>query len=124
MARPSKLTPELQAEICEHLEAGNYLETAAAAVGVHKSTVYDWMDKGADEEEGPHADFLAAVDLARALAEIHDVAQVRARVDNWQAHMTLLERRSPDRWGRKQRIDHAGHDGGPVEIRLAYSSDE
>jgi transposase len=36
----------------------------------------------------------------------------------WQAAAWILERRHPDRWGRRERVELTGRDGGPVESRV------
>ncbi|MEV7011735.1 hypothetical protein [Streptosporangium sp. NPDC051022] len=68
--RKTKLTPELQEELCRHLAAGQYLRTACDLTGVHESTVYRWLDQG-EPEDAPELfrDFRDAVTRARAEAE-------------------------------------------------------
>ena len=44
--RPTKLTYELQAKVCDALRAGNYIETAAAFAGIAKSTLYKLTQEG------------------------------------------------------------------------------
>lgn len=100
-----KLTPELQALVVAHLAAGNYLETAAQAAGVDKTTLYDWLKKGSTGKE-PYAGFSHAVVDAQAKAEARDVQRMDAHgFTNWQAVAWRLERRHPDRWGRKERVE-------------------
>ena len=114
--RPTKLTPEKQEEIVKYLRAGNYVETAAAYAGLSKASVYNWMRRGRREierveddprrkireEEQPYVDFLYAVEKAQARAEITSVALInRASETQWQAAAWRLERKHPDRWGRK-----------------------
>ena len=59
MARPTKLTPEVQLEICNWLKLGYYQEDAAIMAGISASTYYEWMKKGELErvalEEGEKA---------------------------------------------------------------------
>src|SRR5687767_7699095 len=100
--RPSKLTPELQGRICDALRRGAYVETAAAMADVSKATLYGWLKLGAREEEGPHSEFLNAVEKAQAEAEMRDLDRVDAAAEGgtWQAAAWRLERRSPERWGR------------------------
>lgn len=50
MARPTILTPELAEQIAQHIRAGAYAETAAAAAGIHKETFYAWLRDGAREK--------------------------------------------------------------------------
>jgi transposase len=76
MGRKTLLTDELSGEICDLLEQGNYLETAAQAAGVSIKTVYHWMKRGADGE-APYGAFLDAVTRARAKAETDLVQTVR-----------------------------------------------
>jgi transposase len=100
--RPSKLSPELQGRIVRQLRAGNYIETAAAACGVSKVTLYSWMRLGADEQQGPHVDFLNAVETSLAEGEQRDVARIdRAAGRTWRAAAWRLERRHPGRWGQR-----------------------
>ena len=132
MARPTKLTPELQDEIIKVIRSGNYIETACAYVGINKSTFYDWLKRGAREKdriaknprakvrksEKPFVDFSNAIEKALAHAEIRDVAIIgKAAEENWQAAAWRLERKFPDRWGRKDKysLEHSGKDGGPIE---------
>ncbi|HXF72327.1 MAG TPA: hypothetical protein VNO79_06935 [Actinomycetota bacterium] len=46
MARPTKLSPEVQARICQAIRAGNYRETAARYAGIGISTFYAWLQRG------------------------------------------------------------------------------
>lgn len=77
--RPTKLTPELAEQLCGHVRDGNYLTVACDLVGVHEATVYRWLDRGEeidqghddDAELGPEDEALRAFYLAfrRARAE-------------------------------------------------------
>ncbi len=110
MARPSKLTPELQAHFCALLRAGNTIEVAAVASGVGVSTYYSWVaraDQGRVSDK-PYAEFSAAVDQAHAEAEsilVTRVAQAAAK-GSWQAAAWMLERRNPERWSKASERKH------------------
>jgi hypothetical protein len=67
IGRPPKLTPELQAEICEALEIAVPEKYAAEAVGVSEVTFHEWMRKGKEGAE-PFDEFFVAVTRARAKA--------------------------------------------------------
>jgi hypothetical protein len=47
MADQSKLTPELADAVFALLRRGHYAKDAAAYVGIHRGTFYDWLDRGA-----------------------------------------------------------------------------
>ena len=111
MARPSKLTPEVQENICNWLKLGYYQEDAAIMAGISASTYYEWMKKGEQErvalEEGekaltlpdtslpasedgtpeieliyPFLEFSEAVKKARAEAEGAHIKNIRKAADN------------------------------------------
>lgn len=73
------LTDSIALEICNLLEEGNYLETAAQSVGVSINTVYSWLrqGKGAKASE-PFKSFSLAVARARAQGEVSLLQTVKA----------------------------------------------
>lgn len=122
MGRPSKISNEIKHKIITAIRAGNYIETASAYAGISKSTLYDWLRRGEREKqrveknprykirksEQPFVDFSDAVEKALAEAEVRDVAIIaKAAEEQWQAAAWRLERKFPDRWGRKV-IEHRG----------------
>lgn len=117
MARQSKLTPETQKKIVDAIAEGNYLETAAAIGGVTYTTLNNWMKKGEAASSGAYVEFLEAVKRAEAEAEALRVSRIsKAGKDgNWQADAWYLERRYPDRWGKRIQQEVTGKDGGPLE---------
>ena len=111
MARPTKLTPEVQENICNWLKLGYYQEDAAIMAGISASTYYEWIKKGEQErvalEEGekaqalpdtslpapedgtteielvyPFLEFSEAVKKARAEAEGAHIRNIRKAADN------------------------------------------
>lgn len=125
VGRLTKLTPKVQEDIVTVLRAGNYFETASAYAGISKSTFYNWLKRGERElqrvekdaryrvrqEEEIYVDFVCAVKEAVAEAEVRDVLTIgKASDKNWQASAWRLERRYPEKWGRKlqQQVEHSG----------------
>ena len=129
----SKLTPERQGRIVEALTNGNYMETAARYAGITPQCLYNWINRGGEERqritdgakpkpaEAPYVDFVEAVEKARSQAEMRNVALIqKAAMDGtWQASAWFLERSYPKRWGRSDRVEHTGADGGPVEVSVS-----
>lgn len=118
--RRSKLTPEVQERIIQAIRAGNYRETAAAYAGIHIGTFYRWLQKGERAKSGPYREFREAIERAEAEAEVRHVAIVaKAATDDPKAAMWWLERRFPDRWGRRQfDLRHSG------DVRIESPYDE
>jgi transposase len=103
IGRPTKLTPEVQARILEALEAGSSQEGAANYAGIGRETFYSWMRRGG-LGESPYADFADAVQKTTGALEIElsSVVRLAGKNGNWQAAMTMMERKWPERWGRRE----------------------
>lgn len=153
--RPSLFTPELQRLILTALRAGNYMNTVADAVGIGVATIHEWIARGEgrdpDRPQTPEfAEFAAEVKKALSLGEIAaidrlqkaargNVLRERTTVKRgnetettekyyppvWQADAWFLERRYPDRWGRRERheVVSPGSDRLEVGMTAGLSSD-
>lgn len=109
--RPSDLTPALQRKILAMIRDGVTPEIASVAAGVNRATYYRWQARGREEVDGPFRDFCDGIEKAIAECEARAVHVVtKAFPNSWQAAMTLMERRFPDRWGRRERIDVYEHE--------------
>lgn len=107
IGRPTKLTPELQKEICATLLQGAYVETAAALHGVTKQTLYEWFKRG-NQGEAPYDAFIDAVKRVEAQSETIALNRINTAAEdpkNWTAAAWRLERKHPDRWGRREKVD-------------------
>lgn len=102
----TKLTKELCDEICSYIEMGNYITRCCQAVGIHPTTYRTWKKKGEKGIE-PYASFLKRVEKVEAKAEIvhtgviHNVATEQG---NWLASAWLLERKYPNRFGKREQM--------------------
>ena len=124
MARPTKLTDELQERILKAVRAGNYAEAAARASGIAPSTYYRWLQRGSLEEKGAYREFSEALRQAEAEAEVHAVAILRrAMAEDWRAALAYLERRYPGRWRRHTSTELTGKDGGPIQTEALPAID-
>lgn len=86
------------------LADGNYRETACKVAGFAKQTFYN-MQKRAEAGDAAAIAFIDAVEKAEAQAEAEIVRNVRTASklpQFWAAGMTLLERKNPEKWGRRQ----------------------
>ena len=95
--RPSKYTPELVAQICKDLEVGNMRRAVAAANGIDKDTITDWMHV--------HPEFSAQVRRSEAIPEYRCVIKIMLGNPGWQAAAWWLERKWHMDWGKRERID-------------------
>jgi len=107
MARQGKeaLNDELQETICRYIRAGNDFSVAAGAGGISPVTLSRWLRRGKKEKSGKYVKFVQAIKKAEGEAEVHAVAIIRqAMGKSWQAAMTWLERRHPERWAKREYI--------------------
>lgn len=108
MGRPSKLTPERQQRLLDAIRAGNYYEPACVYAGIDYATFRRWMQRGEQATHGPYREFREAVLRAEAEAEIRAVALInKAMPDDWRAAQMFLERRHPERWGKREQVQAA-----------------
>ena len=83
---------------------GNYRETACKLAGISKMALKRWLDLAETGNEAAIA-FRDALEKAEAAAESETVRNVRnaSKLPQfWAAGMTWLERKSPEKWGRRQ----------------------
>jgi transposase len=113
--RPTVMQPQLVDRLCEALGNGNWREVACAWAGISSSTFRNWMAKGEAEKVGRFRDFRRRVLEAEQSAEIRAVQLVMQAAENDARHAEwFLERKFPERWGRKDRHELTGAGGGPV----------
>jgi hypothetical protein len=96
--RPTKYTPATVGKFCRAVADGLSYKMAAAAAGISHESVCQWQRQ--------FPEFSERVQLAIAKAEIALVRSIRrtAAKGTWQAAAWLLERRDPERWGRRDRL--------------------
>jgi len=136
-----KLTPEVQATICDWISKGNYISKACEAAGISKQTFYNWIMR-ADKGEQPFVDMLDSFKKAEAQASVERIARIQeaakggipirrktiTRKDGsieveesyaapqWQADAWTSERKEPQEWGRVDRVQ-LRHTMDPETIR-------
>lgn len=126
--------PHTLTKLFNALADGNYLTTATRLAGISTDTYHRWMKRAEGEPNSAYASFAAAVKEAECEAEAAIVADVRkaARKEQfWAAGMTLLERKYPDKWGKRQDDTQAprvvvqiGVGQGEVKVGLAFAPTE
>lgn len=84
--RPTKLTPAFASQLCKVIVKIGYPGVAAETLGVHRTTVYRWMDDNPD----------FAADVAQAKAKYMARELPKSKNIEWK-----LERLDPETFGRK-----------------------
>ena len=115
MARPTKLTPDVQEAIVDGINAGLTFRLSCARAGVNPATFYRWLGTGETANVGRYREFCDAVERAKADSALRLVSQITLQAPaDWRAAAFMLERRFPDDYGRRTEV--TGKDGGPVKV--------
>lgn len=137
------LDDEMIDKLIQMVEAGNYINVACAAIGVHRQTYTAWRQAGervsshldvTEQEIDPNeypVDVLPAgvephewqcyklfwkLEQSEAIAESVAVLAVRKHFpDQWTAAMTFLERRFPQRWRKQQTFEQVNVSGPGID---------
>lgn len=95
-------------EILSLMASGLSLAAAAADIGIHRQRVYDWIEK--------HAEFADTIKLAQAKRQLFLERRLLSAEIGPVVTSTIfaLKNAGPEDW--REKIEHAGHDGGPLQI--------
>ena len=99
------------------LRNGLTRRAASGAAGFSKTTLYRMIE----HDDGT---LVPAIEKAEAEAEATYTALVATAAlnpKNWTAAAWWLERRRPDEFGRRERVEMTGKDGGPIDHRSISS---
>ena len=128
---PTVLTTENQKKLFQAILAGNNIITACLYAGIGKTTYYEWMEKG-ENGDPVYIGFAEAMRDALAQCEMKlvmaidkhavgraaqfDKENVRLIQDgippDWKAAAWMLERKFPDRWGKRDQVKVFGAEKG------------
>lgn len=120
--RSVKLNKRITDKILRAIAQGVYQEPAARNAGVNPATFYRWMEKGSrDDAPDEFKEFFDAVEEAKAKAEVNAVTVITSAASegSWQAAAWWLERTRPKKFGRFDRNEISGSDGGPVRFDVS-----
>ena len=104
MARPCKLTDEIQQRIGENIALGLTYSLASEASGITYKTFNDWMSKGKTEKSGKYFEFSQYIQKCNAegARKLLERLNESAKGGNCQVCMWILERRFPEDFARRQ----------------------
>ena len=81
--------------------AGHYREVACKLAGIERKTLLNWLKRGEREQSGVYRDWYLAVE--RAEAEVFHPKNIEtASAKSWFATAWFLERKHPERWGKRE----------------------
>jgi hypothetical protein len=114
VAQGRAVTDEAIENLLKALALGMTRRAAAAAAGFSKTTLYRMLENDAD------GTLVTAIEKAEGQAEATYstiVANAAADPKNWTAAAWWLERRHPQDYSKRDKVEMSGPDGGPIESR-------
>jgi len=108
------VTDERMERLFQALRVGMTRRAASAVAGFSKSTFYRML------EDDPDGTFGTAIEKAEADAEAaytEVIAKATIDTKNWTAAAWWLERRRPQDFARRDKVEMTGKDGGPIDHR-------
>lgn len=105
--RPPKLDPVKVDRMLSAMRTGIAMDTAARFAGIPRQTLFDWLARGRAARATPvYREFVEQVEEAIAQFEVLALARItKAGDEQWQADAWRLERKFPEKYGRRTRID-------------------
>lgn len=113
MGQGKQVTGEQIDKLLEALRHGMTRRAASGAAGFSKTTFYRMLER----DDGT---LVTQIEKAEAEAEATYsiiVANAAADPKNWTAAAWWLERRHPEDYGKRERVEMTGRDGGPIDTR-------
>ena len=104
MARPCKLTPEIQQRIGENIALGLTYRLAAESAGVTYKTLNEWNQKGQTDKSGKYYQFAQYIQKCNADGALKLLERLNEAVKagNCTVCMWILERRFNEDFGKRQ----------------------
>ena len=121
--KPYKLIDnEIQERLLQAIRLGAFIEHACYYAGINSSTFRQWRQKASENIE-PYASFWLRVNEAESEAIMRRLARIEnaGKDGSWQADAWYLERKYPDKFGGRDRVELAGDPNAPVEIQLNWA---
>lgn len=121
MTQGREVTDTQVERMLDGLRMGMTRRAASRAAGYSKTTFYRMLENDADGTLG------TAIEKAEAEAEATYTALVAKAANdpkNWTAAAWWLERRRPNSFGKRERVELTGEEGGPIEHRTIPDLDD
>jgi hypothetical protein len=113
----SKLTDALQSELCGLIMNKATLEDAADYLGLNRTTIWEWRDRGRAEPESRYGAFERAVTKALAAAKVHLIHDI-ATHQSVRGKMFLLCNRYPREYRMHIATEVSGPDGKAIPVEM------
>ena len=116
----AKFNEEICKCLVEFYADGIPLKYCADAVGINRSTIYDWMKKGEKAKSGKYKKFYLDMQKARAKFIQKNVKEIQDN-KSWMAKQYLLQVTDPEQFvvAEKQQIEAETHSTIQAEVDMS-----
>lgn len=118
--------PGLREALIENTRTLGLRHLAAQLAGLSERVLYEWLAEGEKPNaQADYAQFAQKMKVARAEYIARKWARIEKAAEDprhWTADMTQLERMDPEHFGRRERVELTGKDGGALEIEIKWDS--
>lgn len=117
----SKLTDEIQQQICNVVSSGQSLETAAMMCRINRTTIRNWRLRGQQDPKGRYGQFMEAIDHANEVAIGMMVNKLLTSPDpkwTWK----ILKNKRPEEFNERLHLksELSGPGGTPIPINNTH----
>lgn len=115
--QPTKFTPKTKEKILKAIRLGLSITKACNIAGIEYNTYRNWETKALYDKEPDYVDFFQECERAKDEREAFHLNQIvqASRDGTWQASAWFLERSLPQVYGRPNKVELTGKDGGPIQ---------
>jgi transposase len=116
------LDEEIVERLLQAIKLGAFTEHACHYAGITSATFRKWRQYAMDDIE-PYKSFWKEVNLAESEAIVRRIARIeKAGVEgSWQADAWVLERKYPDKFGRREKVTLQADPNAPIEVELQWA---
>lgn len=105
-----KYGKEITEHLAELLAGGMGRVDSCALAGISYETFTVWMEK--------KPEFSESIKKAEMICKQRNIARIQnASKKNWQAAAWWLERKHPEEFAIRQKLEHSGPNGGPIPTK-------
>ena len=126
MARPTKLTSEIQYTLIAALQEGASIAHACDYAGIDETTYHRWIKRGEEGADGDteFCEFCQSVTRARGRGVVTDLLTIShaVRAGDWKAAAWRLQHRYPQEYGAKLKI--SGDADHPLHVLQTMPQDQ
>jgi len=120
---PRKILDEtIRDRLIQAIKLGAFIEHACIYAGINSSTFRLWR-KHAQSGLEPYKSFWEEVQQAESESIVRRIARIeKAGLDgSWQADAWILERKYPDKFGKRDHLKVEADPNAPVEVELQWA---